>query len=307
MKRRKIILGCPEMSALCEQVSKSVDFLPYHININWGTFADGFPDTMINEPGLIKGEDVFFIANFEKLENLFRYLSVLYALPAYGARTLTVFLPYFPTATMERVSVKGQIATAKTLMRMLNAIPACHGGGPARLITYDIHSLAVQHFHADGIIVELQSAIPLLLERIWQHGPYVFAFPDDGAKKRFQEFFSGPCIICTKDENRIVKIKEGAKLVPGAHVFIIDDMVRNGDTLINCNKALMEAGAADVCAYVTHGVFPENSWKKFQDGSFLDFLLTDSCITSQNLEKVEPFEVLSLSKLIAKEISEYSR
>ena len=301
---QKILLCCPEMETLRDRVIDSLAFNMIKTGIIWGTFADGSPDTMIAEPELVKGNDIFFLANLEKQESIFKQLSVLYALPHYGARSLTVFLPYFPTATMERVDKPGQIATAKTLMRMLDAIPACHGGGPARLITYDIHSLAVQHFHADGIIVELQSAIPLLLKRINDNN-FVFAFPDEGSRKRFHTFFPNPCVICTKDENRIVRIKEGKNLVLGANVIVVDDMVRKGDTLINCAKALDEAGAYSVSAYVTHGVFPEESWKNFRNGTFNKIWVTDSCLSAQFFRRalVHPFEILSLSSLIAKEIS----
>jgi ribose-phosphate pyrophosphokinase len=275
--------------------------------IFWGTFKDGYPDTMFEHPEHIKNSDMYFLASFEKPEDIFKQLSVLYALPHYGAKSLTVFLPYFPTATMERVDHPGQIATAKTLMRMLNAIPACHGTGPAKLVIYDIHSLAVQHFHGDGIIIELKSAIPLLLERLKQlDKKYIFAFPDEGARKRFHTFFPGKCIICTKDENRIVTIKEGHHAVDGADIVIIDDMVRKGDTLISCKDVLKKYGAKSVSAYVTHGVFTERSWIKFEETGFDRFWVTDSCVPERILSdegiNVPPFELISLSGDIASEI-----
>jgi phosphoribosylpyrophosphate synthetase len=285
--------------------------------IKWDVFSDGSPNNSFENPKAIKSSNVFFIADFEDTNKAFNRLGPIYALPHYGAKSLTVFIPYFPTATMERVGEPGQIATAKTLMRMLNAIPHCHGSGPARIIIYDIHSLAVQHFHNDGIIIELQSAIPYFLKHLttdaWPKNPkkYVFAFPDDGARKRFHTFFPDPCIICTKDENRKVTIKEGHEFVDGNHVIIIDDMVRNGDTLLNCGKEIKHYGASTVSAYVTHGVFPEESWKKFYSinsgkPKFKKFWFTDSCQVARSLEhqRLQPdlFEVISLAHLITEEI-----
>lgn len=292
--------------------------------IAWEEFSDGSPNNSFEKPDDIKGSDVFFIANFEDTNKIFNRLGPIYALPHYGAKSLTVFIPYFPTATMERVGEPGQIATAKTLMRMLNAIPHCHGSGPARVIIYDIHSLAVQHFHGDGIIVELQSVIPFFLQQL--EGPhesekFVFAFPDDGAKKRFHTFFPDPCVICSKDENRHVTIKEGSQLIDGNHIIIIDDMVRNGDTIINCAAVLKHYGASAVSAYVTHGVFPKNSWYKFCNPNFTHFWVTDSCEAARNIKyvpeyvenvtegellfgrpKYDPFKIISLSNQIYKEI-----
>lgn len=36
-----------------------------------------------------------------------------------------------------------------------------------------------------------------------------------------------------------------------------------GGTLIQCKNALLEAGAAKVSAFVTHAVFPQESYKRF--------------------------------------------
>jgi phosphoribosylpyrophosphate synthetase len=67
-------------------------------------------------------------------------------------RSLTLVLPYFPTATMERVEEEGQIATAKTLARMLSAIPITNAG-PTRLVCFDIHALSERFYFADSYVV----------------------------------------------------------------------------------------------------------------------------------------------------------
>jgi phosphoribosylpyrophosphate synthetase len=41
-----------------------------------------------------------------------------------------------------------------------------------------------------------------------------------------------------------------------------------GGTLIECKNALIKQGAKDVSAYVTHAIFPGDSWKRFT-GLFL--------------------------------------
>ena len=71
---------------------------------------------------------MLFLASFHSPEAVFQQLSVIYALPSYGAKRLTVVVPYFPTGTMERVTHIGEVATAKSLARMLSATPmAAHG------------------------------------------------------------------------------------------------------------------------------------------------------------------------------------
>ena len=68
-------------------------------------------------------------------------------------------------------------------------------------------------------------------------------------------------------------------------------------------------GALAVSAYVTHGVFPNDSWKRFTASSssngtgatdFKHFWITDSCPkTGRAVANQAPFEVISLAEPIA--------
>ena len=128
-------------------------------------------------------------------------------------------------------------------------------------------------------------------------------------------------------------------------MVIVDDLVQSGGTLIECQKLLASQvrsppfnpfthyaglpkcvvslscivtasdlshgcclqGAAHVSAYVTHGVFPNQTWQRFtaegSDGAtdgFRYFWITDSCAnTALALADRAPFEVLSLAEPIA--------
>jgi phosphoribosylpyrophosphate synthetase len=93
--------------------------------------------------------------------------------------------------------------------------------------------------------------------------------------KRFQsQFYDYPLILCHKvrdGDKRIITVKEGD--VKGKHVLIVDDLVKTGGTLVECKNALLRAGASKVSAYVTHAVFPQNSWQRFAASSYT-FLFT---------------------------------
>ncbi|KAL2319102.1 hypothetical protein Fmac_032978 [Flemingia macrophylla] len=83
-------------------------------------------------------------------------------------------------------------------------------------------------------------------------------------KQRLSQLHDADNVIYTKvreGDKRIVRIKEGN--VCGHHVVIVDDLVQSGGTLIKCQKVLAAHGAAKVSAYVTHGVFPNQSWMRF--------------------------------------------
>ena len=213
-------------------------------NIEWSKFSDGWPNLVMTSPEELRGNDVLYFASLFESKTLFEELAIMYALAQSGAQTLTIGLPYFPVGTNERVNKPGDIATAKTLWRILGSIPACDSGAKARILIYDIHALQEQFYPSDDIAPKLETAIPLLLGELEAReltlaGKFMIAFPDDGARKRFGNMFPGrDILICDKlraDENRIVTIKEGDP--HERHVVIVDDLVMTGGTILEllCN------------------------------------------------------------------------
>lgn len=255
---------------------------------------------------------VGFAAHTGKIQ----YIIVIYSIPRYFARSLTVVLPYFPTGTMERIDQEGQISTAHTLAVILSAIPLT-ANGPARIVMYDIHALQERFYFGNNVIPILMSAIPLLRNRLREaHSgdKLSIAFPDEGAMKRFGGHFADyPLILCAKvrgeGSKRVVTVKEGDP--KGHHVLIVDDLVKTGGTLIECKNALLAAGAQCVSAYVTHAVFPEESWRRFAKEAgtptgFKHFYVTDSCPTTADaLHDQKPFHVLSLAQSLLDAIQTY--
>eukprot|EP00051_Salpingoeca_urceolata_P005765 m.76960 g.76960 ORF g.76960 m.76960 type:complete len:457 (-) comp14531_c0_seq2:56-1426(-) len=311
----------PSMTHLAERIRVCCEEQPHdgcrkievRNSISWGRFEDAFPNLFIEGVKEMAGTDVLFLASFHDAAAIFEQLAVLYALPRYLARSLTVILPYFPCATMERVDFEGQVATAATMSRMLSNIPVTCSG-PTRIVIYDIHALQERFYFSDSVLPRLETAVPLLLKRLRQfpadiQDKMAIAFPDEGAFKRFSRMFSDfPTIVCHKirrEHQRIVTVKEGD--ATGKFVIIVDDLVKTGGTLLNCAKVLREVGAEDVSAFVTHAVFPQESWKRFLGSDvFQHFWHTDSCPTSINeFEGRPPFEMLSLAPEVAQTLLGY--
>jgi phosphoribosylpyrophosphate synthetase len=222
--------------------------------------------------------------------------------------TLTIFLPYLPTATMERITVEGEVATANTLCRMLSGLP--HTGGPSRVMFYDLHTLQNRFYLHSGAIATMHSTIPLIKAVLTQpHSPITaIAFPDEGAQKRFGNLFSQwEVVTCGKKRvgsERFVVIQDGD--CAGRHVLIVDDMVKTGGTLVECAKALAEHGATAVSAFVAHAAFPLGSERRFCKGGdrcvFESFFVSNSNPTV--VERIEAlgaesvFEVLDILPLL---------
>ncbi|KAB1207859.1 Ribose-phosphate pyrophosphokinase 3, mitochondrial [Morella rubra] len=167
-------------------------------------------------------------------------------------------------------------------------------------------------YFGDNILPCFDSGIPLLKNRLQElpdSDNISIAFPDDGAWKRFHNQLQHfPMIVCAKvreGEKRIVRIKEGDPA--GRHVVIVDDLVQSGGTLIECQRVLAAHGAKKISAYVTHGIFPNRSWERFEhdhggnpENGLTYFWITDSCPkTVEAVKNRPPFEVLSLAGSIA--------
>ncbi|KAJ7965086.1 Ribose-phosphate pyrophosphokinase 4 [Quillaja saponaria] len=296
----------------CEDLARKVAAQSDHITlqtIRWRNFADGFPNLYIQNAEELRGQHVAFLASFSSPAFVFEQLSVIYALPRLFVASFTLVLPFFPTGSFERMEEEGDVATAFTLARMLSNIPISRGG-PTSLVIYDIHALQERFYFGDEVLPLFETGIPLLKQRLHQlpdADNIVVAFPDDGAWKRFHKQLDNyPTVVCAKvreGDKRIVRIKEGNPA--GRHVVIVDDLVQSGGTLIECQKVLTAHGAAQVSAYVTHGVFPNHSWERFThkngfEDAFAYFWITDSCpLTVKAIANKAPFEVLSLAGSIA--------
>jgi len=281
--------------------------------IRWSHFENEFPNLRIKDARKIRFHHVAFLASLSTPHVLFEQFAVMCAIPKHLAKSVLVFVPYFPVGTMERVTKYGEIATADTLSRMLSTIPNC-ARGPCQIVIFDVHALQNQFYFSDNILIRLETAIPLLHEamrRKYQSLEDVaVAFPDEGAYKRFHMLFNEEqygikeIIVCEKrrdGDKRIVTIKEGNP--KDKQVIIVDDLVQTGGTLVNCAKACLDFGARTVSCYCTHGVFPMNSWKRFAPGGDNENLFDTFWITNsippvvKCIGGLKPFKILDLSPL----------
>ena len=321
-QQRVLLFYSPKFSRVAHKVQKMA---PDHIELGsmtlhdgkWPTFADGWPNLFINNHSEIMRRDVVFLASLDEPERVFEELAVIFALSKYRARNYKVIVPWFPTGTMERISEPGEIATASTMARLLSAIPAC-ATGPAVVSIIDIHALQEQFYFGDGVLVELKTAMGLLFQHILEDD--VIAFPDDGAQKRykgvflklfrkqwsydgnFEAYCQSRMVVCAKQHRggeRIVVVKEGGENIRGKRIIIVDDMVQTGGTLLKCAKILRNIGARSVNAFVTHGVFPNESWQRFLGDDIDHFFVTDSIPQNDKLQmSPDKFTVLSIAPIV---------
>ena len=100
-------------------------------------------------------------------------------------------------------------------------------------------------------------------------------------------------------------IKDGN--AKGKNVVIVDDMIQSGGTMTECAKALKRQGAQSVSAFCTHGVFPQESYKRFLRGgdrAIFDrvWVTNSNPVRVRDIPKNDNIEVLDISELIIKDL-----
>ena len=117
----------------------------------------------------------------------------------------------------------------------------------------------------------------------------VFVSPDAGGvvrARKFAEMFYGDVAIVDKRRPKagVAEVMNLIGDVKDKHAILVDDIVDSGGTLCNAAKAIIDAGALSVRAYITHGVLSNGANKKI-DASVLDELVISDSIPMQHTSK----------------------
>lgn len=316
LDKKYVILSAEDMTSMALRIENAHPDRFLYKPIRWRKFPDNTDNIKIegfSPVNHIASSNVLFLASFHNNDVTLSQFSVLIVLLQSFISSLTIVLPFYPVGTNERVDEEGRVATANTYSMLLSSLPNI--GRPIRLMIYDIHALQERFYFHGATLPSLHTALPLLYGKLRLEGKITHvAFPDDGAAKRFKNQClkeNYEVIICGKvrhGDQREITIQEGE--VADNHIIIIDDLVQTGGTLYECASLLRERGAASVSAYVTHGVFPNQSWKRFcregDRGIFDKFYVTNSIPTvSDNLPKDNVFEVLDLTQQIVTDLTPF--
>lgn len=249
--------------------------------VRWDKFPDGTFHVDIEDPSILENKDVHIVFDLTSDEYpLEIQISLMIVIQRKGIRSLTVHIPYFNVGTMERFVREGEIATAETTLKI---ITRNFEKSNSRIVFYDVHAL-VTGFLTDAKTCDFVycSVIPNLKAMLPEK--YIVVFPDDGAEKRFGPMFNGRSIVLSKKRigtRRIMSVKSynnfpKASMLLDTPVIIVDDLCQTGGTLIECIEYLKTLGYSDINCFVTHGVFPDRSWKKFIDIGLNRFYVTNT-------------------------------
>lgn len=244
-----------------------------------------FPDGELYQRILseVIDRDVVLIGGTVSDSDTLEVYDLACAMVKYGAKTLTLIVPYFGYSTMERAVKEGEVVTAKTRARLFSAIPQSSEGN--RIILIDLHSEGIPHYFEGSIRSVHLYAKKIIIEAVQEAAgadDFVLASTDAGRAKWVESLANDlnvkPSFVYKKRiSGEETKVSAVSAYVENKHVIIYDDMIRTGSSLINAAQAYLDCGASKISAVTTHGIFPGESLKKIHStGLFQKIICTDT-------------------------------
>ncbi len=243
-------------------------------------FPDGEHYRRIVSP--CRGRDVVLLGGSVSDSDTLALYDIACALVYHGARRLTMCLPFFGYSTMERAMRPGEVVTAKTRARLFSSIPAAAMGN--EIVLLDLHVQGITHYFEGSMQARHVSAKPLIAEIARGLGgdEFVLASTDAGRAKWVEALANELGVTCAfaykhRTGDASTEVIGVSERVLGKKVVIYDDMIRTGSSLIGAARAYRDAGATEVTALATHGVFPDDALKRLQQSRlFTAIACTDS-------------------------------
>jgi ribose-phosphate pyrophosphokinase len=204
------------------------------------------------------------------------------ALVENGAETLTLIVPWYGYATMDRASKSGESVKAKNRARLFSSIPPAKLGN--QILLLDLHTEGIPHYFEGNMHPVHVYAKPVieLLARELGGDSFILGSTDAGRAKWVETLANDlgvPAAFVYKrrlgpESTEVTAVSTSLK---GETVVIYDDMIRTGTSLLSAARAYRDAGAGRLIAIATHGVFPGDAFEKIESSKLFDAIAcTDS-------------------------------
>ena len=252
----------------------------------------------------VRGSDVFVIqsTSFPANDHLMELLIITDALRRASARRITAVVPYFGYARQDRKSGSRTPISAKLVANLITQ------AGVDRVMTLDLHAGQIQGFF--DIPTDNLYASPVMVRDIRERfdlTKVMVVSPDVGGVVRARGLakrINAPLAIIDKRRERPgeSEVMNVIGEVDGRTCILIDDIVDSGGTLVNAADALIDHGAADVYAYITHGVLSGGAVARTSASRLKELVITDSIQPSEAVRVAANIRVLSIATLIGEAI-----
>ncbi|WP_010138258.1 ribose-phosphate pyrophosphokinase [Oceanicola sp. S124] len=254
----------------------------------------------------VRGEDMFVIQSTSNPanDNLMELLIMTDALRRSSASRITAVIPYFGYARQDRRTKARTPISAKLVANMLVE------AGVERVLTMDLHAAQIQGFF--DIPVDNLYASPIFALDIKEKfhdrlEEIMVVSPDVGGVARARELakrINAPLSIVDKRREKPGEVAEMTVIgdVKDKICVIVDDMCDTAGTLCKAAELLLDFGAKEVHAYISHGVLSGPAVQRITNSVMENLVITDSIAASAPVQACEKIRVLPTAPMFAQAI-----
>ncbi len=254
----------------------------------------------------VRGEDMFIIqpTSNPANDNLMELLIMTDALRRSSASRITAILPYFGYARQDRRTKARTPISAKLVANMIVE------AGVERVLTMDLHAAQIQGFFdipVDNLYASPVFALDIKTHFKEQMNELMIVSPDVGGVARARELakrIDSPLSIVDKRRGKAGEVEEMTVIgdVKDKICLIIDDMVDTAGTLCKAAEVLLENGAKEVHAYITHGVMSGPAVERVTNSVMKSLVLTDTIMPSTAVTSASNIRIVPTAPIFAQAI-----
>ena len=254
----------------------------------------------------VRGEDMFIIqpTSNPANDNLMELLIIADALRRSSAARITAVIPYFGYARQDRRSKARTPITAKLVANMLVE------AGIERILTLDLHATQIQGFFdipVDNLYASPIYALDAMHNFKGKMDDVMVVSPDVGGVARARDLaqrIGAPLSIVDKRRGKPGEVAEMTVIgeVKDKVCVIVDDIVDTAGTLCKAAAVLMENGAKEVHAYITHGVLSGPAVDRVSKSVMKTLVITDTIQATEAVKTCKNIRIVPTAPMFAQAI-----
>ena len=254
----------------------------------------------------VRGEDMFIVQPTSKPanDNLMELLIIADALRRSSAARITAVIPYFGYARQDRRTKARTPISAKLVANLIAE------GGVERVLTMDLHAAQIQGFFdipVDNLYASPIFALDILHQFEGKVDDVMVISPDVGGVARARELatrIGAPLAIVDKRREKPGEVAEMTVIgnVEGKRCLIVDDMCDTAGTLCKAAEVLLEHGATEVHAYITHGVMSGPAVERVSKSVMKSLVLTDTTEPTEAVKNCPNIRIVPTAPMFAQAI-----
>ncbi len=269
----------------------------------------------------VRNEDVFVLSylhgdkSLSVNDRLCRLLFFLATCRENGAARITVLVPYLIYARKDRQTKSWDPVTSKYLAKLFEAV------GTDGIATIAVHNLSAYQnaFRCPTLHVDTAELFAGAILEKSSGGKLAVVSPDAGGVKRAQllrealiEQGGGDVTFGFMEKRRSADVVTGdlfAGDVAGRDVWIIDDMIVSGGTMLRAANACRARNARSLNFAAAHALFDTSIASKLRDGPVDKILVSDTVPLARDISEQlgEKLEIVSCAPTFAGTIARFRR